>query len=107
MALVEFASPPEAQAVLVKDKQMMGNRYIEVFLSTPQGGLAVGGGLGGVGWGGGCVSGERGLAEGNRKSGRVCNRRDDFNSPNSQHPTTLKQQSCKDISRGRTKPFST
>jgi hypothetical protein len=28
MAMVEFASHPEAQAVLVKDKQMMGNRCV-------------------------------------------------------------------------------
>jgi hypothetical protein len=34
VALVEFASPQEAQAAMVKDKQMMGTRYIEVFLSS-------------------------------------------------------------------------
>ncbi|KAI8466024.1 MAG: hypothetical protein J3K34DRAFT_524870 [Monoraphidium minutum] len=34
VALVEFASPPEAQAGMAKDKQMMGSRYIEVFMSS-------------------------------------------------------------------------
>ena len=34
LALVEFASPPEAQTALNKDKQMMGTRYIEVFMSS-------------------------------------------------------------------------
>eukprot|EP00775_Hariotina_reticulata_P013581 gene13581-13706_t len=34
VALVEFASPADAQAAAVKDKQMMGTRYIEVFPSS-------------------------------------------------------------------------
>lgn len=34
VALVEFASPQETQMALAKDKQMMGTRYIEVFLSS-------------------------------------------------------------------------
>jgi hypothetical protein len=34
VALVEFGSAQEAQAAMVKDKQMMGTRYIEVFLSS-------------------------------------------------------------------------
>jgi hypothetical protein len=34
MALVEFTSPQEAQTAMTKDKQMMGTRYIEVFMSS-------------------------------------------------------------------------
>ncbi|KAI8476928.1 MAG: hypothetical protein J3K34DRAFT_516187 [Monoraphidium minutum] len=34
VVLVEFASPQEAQAAMAKDKQMMGTRYIEVFMSS-------------------------------------------------------------------------
>eukprot|EP00878_Enallax_costatus_P022490 GHUV01023861.1.p1 GENE.GHUV01023861.1~~GHUV01023861.1.p1 ORF type:complete len:176 (+),score=42.01 GHUV01023861.1:258-785(+) len=34
VALVEFASPADAQAAAAKDKQMMGTRYIEVFPSS-------------------------------------------------------------------------
>lgn len=34
VALVEFASPQDAQAAAAKDKQMMGTRYIEVFTSS-------------------------------------------------------------------------
>jgi hypothetical protein len=34
VALVEFASPQEAQVAMSKDKQMMGTRYIEVFVSN-------------------------------------------------------------------------
>eukprot|EP00879_Flechtneria_rotunda_P003460 GHRR01003689.1.p1 GENE.GHRR01003689.1~~GHRR01003689.1.p1 ORF type:complete len:289 (+),score=74.26 GHRR01003689.1:301-1167(+) len=34
VALVEFASPHDAQAAAGKDKQMMGTRYIEVFPSS-------------------------------------------------------------------------
>lgn len=34
VALVEFASPQDAQAAGAKDKQMMGTRYIEVFASS-------------------------------------------------------------------------
>jgi hypothetical protein len=34
VVLVEFASPQEAQMAMTKDKQMMGTRYIEVFLSS-------------------------------------------------------------------------
>jgi hypothetical protein len=34
VALVEFAGPQDAQAAAVKDKQMMGTRYIEVFPSS-------------------------------------------------------------------------
>jgi len=34
VALVEFASPQDAQAASAKDKQMMGTRYIEVFTSS-------------------------------------------------------------------------
>ncbi|GBF91297.1 heterogeneous nuclear ribonucleoprotein H3 [Raphidocelis subcapitata] len=34
VALVEFATPQEAQAAMAKDKQIMGTRYIEVFMSS-------------------------------------------------------------------------
>jgi heterogeneous nuclear ribonucleoprotein F/H len=34
VALVEFASPQDAQSAAAKDKQMMGTRYIEVFPSS-------------------------------------------------------------------------
>jgi RNA recognition motif-containing protein len=34
IALVEFATPQEAQVAMSKDKQMMGTRYIEVFASS-------------------------------------------------------------------------
>lgn len=34
VALVEFATPQDAQAAAAKDKQMMGTRYIEVFPSS-------------------------------------------------------------------------
>ena len=35
-AFVEFASPMEAEAALVKDHQMLGSRYVELFPSTPE-----------------------------------------------------------------------
>ena len=34
MALVEFATPQDAQAAMAKDRQMMGARYVEVFMSS-------------------------------------------------------------------------
>lgn len=34
IALVEFSTPADAQTALAKDKQMMGTRYIEIFMSS-------------------------------------------------------------------------
>ena len=34
MAFVEFESPDAAEAALALDRQLMGSRYIELFLTT-------------------------------------------------------------------------
>lgn len=35
-AFVEFATPEDAQAAAMKDRQMMGTRYIEIFRSSAE-----------------------------------------------------------------------
>jgi heterogeneous nuclear ribonucleoprotein F/H len=36
VAFVEFNSPQDAGRGMAKDRQMMGNRYVEIFHSSPQ-----------------------------------------------------------------------
>lgn len=36
IAFAEFATPVEAETALAMDRQMLGSRYVELFMSTPE-----------------------------------------------------------------------